>query len=385
MQVHQPGAATLATEIRLLLRKRDRNAARAVLEKLCASADPDAGPLEAAADAYGRAGLAGKAVRVFKRAIKSGDCNPQTAAAAGGLLVEQRKIRAAVRCFMRLKPGELQRRAAAPLVRGLAECRATLAIRWLLLRRRQVLVGDSAAWGQVGYALSSFNWFKQTARWLSDWRQRRDVQPWMLFNLCLALRQLGRYAEATEIARYAVLQWEHREGATDLRLFLAVEDALAGNVVSACEHLERLSSRDNVAYDKDLLAIAKALVEFLQAPAAGRVNRFKAVRNELGKRFTRTRLTIVMRDVRRTFRRAGTTMARQGGGWRARLWFGWQLNWQWVLLPLTCLFAAMAILSAVVVHSDDALSFLVLLFAAMASVPLIFLILYLLRRLRIVS
>jgi hypothetical protein len=156
----------------------------------------------------------------------------------------------------------------------------------------------------------------------------------MLFNLCLGLRQLGRYAEADEVARYTIQKWGHREGSADLRLFLAVEEALSGNVAGAQEQLKQVSIRKNVAYDQDLLALAKALVEFQQAPEGERARQFKAVRVQLAKRFTAWRLVNVMQDVRRTFRRAGRIFVRHGGGWQARLWFTWKLNWQWLLLPL---------------------------------------------------
>jgi hypothetical protein len=75
-------------------------------------------------------------------------------------------------------------------------------------------------------------------------------------------------------------------------------------------------------------------VEFQQAAAVERIQQFKAVRAQLAKRFTARRLLNEMKDVRRTFRRAGKIFYEQGGGWRAKLWFGWKLNWQWLLPPL---------------------------------------------------
>jgi tetratricopeptide (TPR) repeat protein len=336
MQMHQPGTATMAVEIILLLRKNEKKAARTLLEKLCTATDPDAWPLNAASDAFRRANQSSVALKVYKQALKSGACNPQTATAAIQLLLARQKFLSAVWLFFRLRPGELQRRAAAPLVQGLAEAKAKLMFSWLLWRRRSVLAADDAAWGQVGFALSNFRSSKAATLWLSDWRSRRDVQPWMLFNLCLGLRQLGRYPESTEVVRYAVQKWGHREGSADLRLFLAVEDALAGDIAGAQEHLQRVSIRQKVAYDQDLLALAKALVEFQQAPAAERVKQFKAARAELGKRFTAKRLANVMNDVRRTFSRAGNVFIREGGGWRARLWFTWQLHCPWLVIGPLC-------------------------------------------------
>jgi cellulose synthase operon protein C len=334
MRTHQPGAATQAAEIILLLRKKQITAANAVLKKICASADLDAEPMEAAADAYHRAGRTDSAVKMFKHAIKSGSCHPQTAAAAIRLLMAQHKPLRAVWLFFSLNPGDLQRRAAAPLVRGLAGAKAKFAFRWLFWQRSQALADDDAAWGQVGYALSNFKYSKQAALWLSDWRSRRDVQPWMLFNLCLELRQLGRYAEATEVARHTIQKWEHRDGSASVRLFLAVEDVLAGNVPAAEEQLKLVTAREKVAYDQDLLAIVNALVQFQQAPEAERIQQFKAARAQLAKRFTARRMLHVAADVHRTFRRAGILFCEHGGGWRAKLWFGWKLNWQWLLPPL---------------------------------------------------
>jgi tetratricopeptide (TPR) repeat protein len=343
MQTHQPGASTLASEIFLLLRRNDKAAAIKVLEKLCKSPDPDPWPADAAADAFKNAGQSSAALKVFKRALKRDSCNPQVGAAAIRLLFARRSDARSVWWFMRFKPGEIQRRAAAPLVGGLAELKSKFLLRCLLWRRREVLALEDAAWGQVGYALSNFNRMKEVARWLADWRTRRDVQPWMLFNYCLALRHLGRYDEANEVARHVLETWGHREGSADMRLFLAVEDALAGLIPSAQQHLQRIVVREGVAHDQELLALAKALVEFQQVPSAERPRQFKAIRRQLGECFSAWRLVHVMKDVRRTFRRAGKVFVHNGGGSPARLWFGWKLNWQWLLLPAAPVLLALAV------------------------------------------
>jgi hypothetical protein len=273
-------------------------------------------------------------LKALKLALKQPGCNPQTGAAAVTLLLARRKSRAAVHLFMKLTPGEIQRRAAAPLVHGLVESKNKLLFRFLLWRRRGVLARDDAAWGQVGYALSNSSRMKEVVSWLSDWRTRQNVQPWMLFNLCLALRHLGRYDEANAVARYVVEKWEHREGSADMRLFLAVEEALAGSIPEAAQHLDRVVVRENVPHDQGLLAQAKALVEFQQCPPAERAKRFKAVRRQLQEHFPALKFIFAMKDIRRTFRRSGKVFVRAGGGWRARLWFFWKLNWQWSLLLL---------------------------------------------------
>jgi tetratricopeptide (TPR) repeat protein len=334
MQTHQPGAATLAAEVMLRLREGGDRVPLKALTSLCASPDPDPWPVEAAASAMQRAGQSPDALRIFEEAIRSETCNPQVAAAAIRLLLAARSTLAAARLFLRLEPGELRDRAAAPLVHGLGERKRRLLLRWLLWRRRDALAANDAAWGQVGYALSNCGRMHEAAAWMADWRSRREIQPWMLFNLCLALRHLGQYAEANDVARHVLSTWGHREGAADLRLFLAVEEALAGSVAAAQEHLAQVVVRENVAYDQDLRALATALVDFLKAPVGERAAQFRAVCPPLAQRFTTRRMLKLRKDVRRTFRRAGQVCVREGGGWRAQWWFGWKLHWPWLLVPL---------------------------------------------------
>jgi hypothetical protein len=265
--------------------------------------------------------------------VKANSCNPEVGAAAIQLLINRRRDSEAVWLFLRLKSGEIQCRAAAPLIQGLAELKSRFLLRCLLWRRRDVLARDDFVWGQVGYALSNFNQMKQAASWLADWRTRSHIQPWMLFNLCVALRHMGRYDEAYAIAQHVLGVWGHREGSADMRLFLAVEDALGGKISSASLHLKLAVTRDKVAYDQDLVSLAEALVEFQQASHADRAEKFKTIRRQLGERFSAWRMLLLMKDVRRTFRRARKTFVREGAGWPAQLWFGWKLHWQWLLIP----------------------------------------------------
>jgi tetratricopeptide (TPR) repeat protein len=334
METHQPGTRTLASQIFLSQRTNDTSSAFRSFETLCASPDPDAWPIDVVTDAFKRAGKSVQALKILKRALKQPACNPQVGAAVVRLLLTQKNGFAAVRLFMRLKPGETQRRAAAPLVHGLAGSKSKLLLRWLLWRRGEVLSRDDEAWGQVGYALSHFNQMNEVARWLSDWSSRQSVQPWMLFNLCLAYRHLGQYDQANALARHVLDKWGHREGSADMRLFLAVEEALAGAVTQAAEHLKQVRVREKVAYDRELRALAKTLVEFQQTPIGERAERFKSLRHELDESFSAWRLLNVMKDVRRTFRRSEKVFVHEGGRWRAQLWFFWKLNWQWLLVPV---------------------------------------------------
>jgi len=273
------------------------------------------------ADALKRAGRAERAKKILRAALKIPFCNPQVGAVYVRLCAIQEQAFRAVSCFMRFKPGELQRRAAAPLVQGLAQLQSRFLLQWLLWCRREVLARDDAAWGWVGYACLNLKLRKKAIRWLSDWQSRANVEPWMVFNLCVALRHYGRWEEANRLANHVLQHWGHREGSADMRLFLALEEALAGDVSEANEHLHKAVPRSDSSYDQDLITLAKALVEFQQVPLAERPGQFRTVREPLARRFTAQHLAQSSRDVRRSFRRAGRFFAQNGAGWRARWWF----------------------------------------------------------------
>jgi hypothetical protein len=163
------------------------------------------------------------------------------------------------------------------------------------------------------------------------WRARANVQSWMLFNYCLALRHLGRYEEAGEVARHVVQEWPHREGSGDMRLFLAVESALEGSIPEAEEHLRLATVRRDVGYDVQIQALTRALVEFWQTPQSERRKRFAGLRDQLDPQFGSLQLATSMRDMRRTFRRAGEVFVREGAGPLAWIWFKRKQYWQWTL------------------------------------------------------
>ncbi|MGQ9590586.1 MAG: hypothetical protein ACUVYA_09875, partial [Planctomycetota bacterium] len=227
-----------------------------------------------------------------------------------------------------------RRRAAVPLVRGLARLKARSTLKAVLRRSPEPFAEDDAAWGEVGSAWVSLGRPARAAEWMSDWRSRPRAEPWMLFNHCLALRTLGRYGEATAAAREAVEAWEHREGSEGLHLLLAVEDALAGRLASATEHARKARAREDVAYDQQLLALAKAVLEVLGAPPEAREYRSWSARRDLAKRFPVTGMLGLSRDVRRTFRTAGQVIVGAGGGPQALWWFTWRLRWGWVLVAI---------------------------------------------------
>lgn len=325
MQTHLPGARTSAAEIILQVRRGEKQRALELFKALCVSPDPDPWPVRGAAEALQRAGYRDKLLRLIRGNFKKREANPQIAATAIELLMASGQCLDSVWFFFELKPGVAQQRAATPLVHGLAEHRSKLLLRWLLWRRREVLFRDDAAWAKMGYALLHLNRPREAAAWLNDWPQRPNVPMYVLFNQCLALRQTGNFTEAHRIASHALNTWPHRDGANDLHLFLAVEEAIAASTDAAEAHIAKANVRNNVNYDQQMLALAKALVTLQRAPVAELWQVWKSVRRDLAEKFPGGSLVSGDRDIRQTFRRAAK-VARQLAGGRAGWWFWWKLR-----------------------------------------------------------
>ncbi len=334
MQAHVPGARTITAEVRLALRRGDLAAAAMAYAQLLRLPDPDPRPVQQATQAFEEAGQAAAALQHLLEALNQRQFNPQAPSAAIRLLILRGHPGRARRIFLGLEDPEATQRAACVLAHGLAETGDRIHHRWALWRRREVFQRHDAAWAEVGFLLVRRGRSAAAARWLADWRQRASVPPWALFNLCLSLRELGRYREAHTVACHVAETWGHREGAHDFDLFLALEEGLAGNGPAAACRLETVTARDDNVYDQHLLTIARALASFLETPREDRRARFRGVRQTLAKVFTLSVTCHAARDVRQTLRRAGRRFAREGAGVGARLWFGWRLYWAWSFLPL---------------------------------------------------
>jgi cellulose synthase operon protein C len=322
MKLHQPSTTTEACSALLHLRRGYADEAAALFEKLCQSSDPDNWPIEVLTEEFNRFHRRNKAVQILKTAIKQKGCHPQVGFSLIQLLLKEQKMFSALLLFLHLPAGEMQRRVAPRLMEALGDNKRGLLVRWALNRRREVFLHDDEAWGQAGRALYCLNRFRAAEQWLSDWATRKYVQPWSLFNYCLVLRGFKKYREAHAVAAHAVKALSHRPGARDLHLFLAIDEALEGNITEAEHHLQQANVRQNVDYDQDLCALTKGLIAFHKLPQAERASRFMEACQPILVRFTIDRLSLgANMDVNRAFRKTGRLMMREGGGWRAKCLF----------------------------------------------------------------
>ena len=90
---------------------------------------------------------------------------------------------------------------------------------------RRALASDASLWGTAGAVLLNIQRYRTAARWLASWRERAELEPWMLLNVVTALRAVGRDADAHQ-ASLRALELPTGLGVSRHRLWLALDLAL---------------------------------------------------------------------------------------------------------------------------------------------------------------
>jgi len=300
------------------------------LRSLCVFQNENPWAISTAASAVLEAGWHRDAEELFGETMEMAEANPQ----AGALWVERRAARGKLNCLRQLDRlhtrGEIGRRAIVSYIEALAAaCQrfharrdvfGPMKCRWLfrrvLRRHRDWLQADDWSWGKAGYAMTALGKFREAEKWLGDWKSRSRAEPRMLHNLVWVLQRKGRDAEANEIIRHAVTLAGRDSTHVRFRIWVAMEEALAGNVLAATEQVAGLQGKDLAEYDRKLRDLVAVLLEF-QPPdqSKGRFN--KTHRQKLRDFLNANRGNKTMI---RVFCRSTRLIARQSGS-------GWPIVW----------------------------------------------------------
>ncbi len=338
LEKHHPGPLTLSRTVRLAVQgKEPRRAARALAELVLLQPPPDGGDggLREAVDAMSAAGWHESAESVLQRAMhapgESG--HPDAGACWVRVRMARRSGWKGLEKLLRQIPGaEAARRARIACLSVIAEGRLEHRLPGFLRRARRELRADTESWGQAGYALVCCRLTWQASRWLADWRERPGVEAWMLANLGLALRELGRHREAIRVNRHTLtLPPDH----TRFRaaVWVALEDAITDGDEARRRAESLVAEIDAQTGDPGqpfqyLRALARGTLTIRRE--GGRPTR-RALWREVQQALRperRAAAEALRRSpaVRRADARARRRMARDAGAWWA--WLAW-----WVFAP----------------------------------------------------
>lgn len=127
---------------------------------------------------------------------------------------------------------------------------------------REGLRSRDETWGTVGYALYTMKRSRQVVEWLSDWRDRAEVEPYMLNNLFFSLQDTGDREEAARVLARGLELPRHDDTTMRFHLYAALENLLSSKEAAALKHLEVVHRPDLSAFSVRVLELVKALVHY---------------------------------------------------------------------------------------------------------------------------
>ncbi len=204
MRLHVGGPAIEARAVQLEFARGERAVAREKLTALCRQTDiPDWSfdpALQALRDSEGH----DNACLFLKNLVLSGQAHP----AIAGTWVRWSfgTSHAATPKFIGelLAFGELGTRAVQGYCEVLSNAYQPKRLKKFARQYRPSLRQATATWAFVGWALAKVECYADAAHWLSDWRDRTELESWMLANLVQSLRGIDRDSEAAEVSRHAL-------------------------------------------------------------------------------------------------------------------------------------------------------------------------------------
>jgi cellulose synthase operon protein C len=314
----------VAREVQLAARRADRAGALKGLKGLCVAKADSTWPLDAATAALRDAGWADAAEAVLGEALGAEEVHPHAAELWVERWAARRDWGQARRLDALLERGEVGRRALVAYVKEAGRAKAKGLVRSCVRRYGERLRGDGQSWGMTGYALTNVHDYRGAAAWLADWGERQDVQPWVLLNLVLSLRAMGRDAEANRASRRA-LELPADGTTTYHAVWLAFDEAVGGNAAEAAKRLAEVDASRLDATHRYLHGLVEAVLLVQQAPPAERRGAFTQTRQKLRGLAQSGALPAEDRPaLRHAYRLCVRRLVHDRGGWVGELWSMWR-------------------------------------------------------------
>ncbi|HEX3151383.1 MAG TPA: tetratricopeptide repeat protein [Gemmataceae bacterium] len=321
LEEHVGGPHVQFRTIRMRTARRDVEGARLAFEGLLRHADAPPFVVTKAAATMSEAGFDDAADEVIDAAIERGP-----SATIARLFVDRRVARGDWTIFDRLpsilKGDPSGREVLYAAIDALGSPKHRVRLHDLLNRFGDAIRETIRGWAKAAAALVAIRDFAAAATWVADWRTRKPDEPWMIHPAAVAFRQLGRIDEARRVVTYALDLEADDPTAIDFHVWLAFEEAIAGQTDRANELLADIDEDDLDDVPRILLALTQTLLlvqskgraAFADARARG-----EAVVRELSSREPDA-------DLKLSYRRWAKRLARDAGGFAAWLWAKWNGN-----------------------------------------------------------
>jgi cellulose synthase operon protein C len=271
------GDVTTLRELRLAGKRENFDKARGLFRELCLSNNPNSAFISQAMDVEMKTNWGAIVDAVLDEVLGLPNANPR----AGVAWVERRVLRRELdRCAARLgamtNQDELWQQASIAFLEALVKTGERHRLREYVARNRHALWGNTQTWGNVGYALYSIGDTWAAIDWLSVWRDRKGVEPWMLWNLSLACRDKHRDRQSYEISVQA-LSLPADDLTQSHALLVSFDEMLNGDWDQAKERVGKINEPTLREWDRNLWQIIGVLNDFYRERMDGLAKHVEAI------------------------------------------------------------------------------------------------------------
>jgi tetratricopeptide (TPR) repeat protein len=127
---------------------------------------------------------------------------------------------------------------------------------------REGLRARDETWGTVGYVLHTMKRNRQVVEWLADWRERSEVEPYMLNNLFFSLQSVGNREEAAAVLARGLELPRHDDTTMRFHLYAALEALLNHQEAEARKHLGVVHKPDLSAFSVRVFDLVNELLPY---------------------------------------------------------------------------------------------------------------------------
>jgi tetratricopeptide (TPR) repeat protein len=270
LRTHSEGAHVRLRAIQLAAKRGEQADAMEMLEEFTTDDEAPSSVARRAVEVMDEAGWAKAVDRVFDEAIDLDTSVPLVGRIWVDRHVAKNDHDIAQKFDALLERGEIGSEALIAYLDGLGHAKDAPRLESFVSKYEGPLRENTLAWGKVGWAFARVNRFDRVAGWMNDWKQREDPGSWMLINLAIALRSLGRDAEAADVSRHAQ---EHSQSDPTMMfhsVWLAFDDAVAGRTAQAARSSgqHEIEQEELDAYFRMVHAMTKAMVKVQQGGRA---------------------------------------------------------------------------------------------------------------------
>ncbi|MCI0387171.1 MAG: tetratricopeptide repeat protein [Acidobacteria bacterium] len=320
------GEVTTLRELKLAGKQANITRAQELFRILCLSNNPNPAFILQAIDIEMKTNWGAIVDEVLDEVLDLPDANPR----AGIAWVDRRVAtgqldKCATRLGAMIVKNELWQQASIAFLDALVKAREKDRLRRFVARNRHDLWQNVQTWGNIGYALYSIGDTYSAIDWLSDWRNRDSIEPWMLWNLSLAYREKNRERESYEVSIQA-LSLPADDLSQSHALLASIDEMLQGNWDKAKERLQKINEPTLRDWDRNLQKIVGALCDYYQAQIAGLEKHIETI-NQLFLLARETGFFGGSDLLQKIFRRAVLNVAKEkDNGWFLAMTYG-RLSW----------------------------------------------------------